>query len=105
MGRSCSWARAALARRGTAQTRASCRTRIEKTQNPGDRVMAARWIVMAAALGCLAGCSRSTPPEPSQPYNTSIKLRDLMEHVMDPTADVVWGASGTMVDFEGEHDL
>jgi hypothetical protein len=67
--------------------------------------MAARWIVMAAALGCLAGCSRSTPPEPSQPYDTSIKLRDLMEHVMDPTADVVWGASGTMVDFEGEHDL
>jgi hypothetical protein len=67
--------------------------------------MAARWIVMAAALGCLAGCTRSMSPEPSQPYNTGINLRDLMEHVMDPTAAAVWGASGTMVDFEGEHDL
>jgi hypothetical protein len=67
--------------------------------------MAARWIAIAAALGCLAGCSRSAPLEPSPPYNTSISLHGLMENVLDPTADVVWGASGTMVDFEGEHDL
>lgn len=67
--------------------------------------MAARWIAVAAALACLAGCSRSAPPEPPPPYNTSIDLQDLMEHVFDPTAEVVWGASGTMVDFEGEHDL
>ena len=67
--------------------------------------MAARWIAMAAALGCLAGCSRSAPPEPSPLYDTSINLHDLMEHVLDPTADVIWGASGIMVDFAGEHDL
>ena len=58
-----------------------------------------------AILGCLAGCSGSTPPEPAPPYNIGITMQDLMEHVIEPTADVVWGAAGTMVDFAGEHDL
>src|SRR5215467_9986616 len=31
-------------------------------------------------------------------------IRDLMDAIVDPSADVVWGASGTVVDQNGVHD-
>jgi hypothetical protein len=31
-------------------------------------------------------------------------IRDLMDSIVDPSADVVWGAAGTVVDQEGVHD-
>ena len=55
----------------------------------------------------LAGCQKPTPPPPPPPprFNTSVGLHDLMEHVIDPATDIVWAASGVMVDMKGEHDL
>jgi hypothetical protein len=62
-----------------------------------------------AAVACLAGlasCQKSTPPPPPPPpFDTTVSLHDLMEHVIDPNTDVVWAASGVMVDMRGEHDL
>ena len=71
--------------------------------------MGYRDLIVAVGVILLAGCQRAAPPAPPAPpaatYNTAIPLHDLMEHVIDPATDVVWGASGTMVDFKGEHDL
>lgn len=64
---------------------------------------------VVAAIACLAGlasCQRPAPaPPPAPPFNTTISLHDLMERVIDPSTDVVWAASGVMVDMQGEHDL
>jgi hypothetical protein len=32
-------------------------------------------------------------------------IKDLMQSIIDPSADVLWGAAGTVVDKEGFHDL
>ena len=64
------------------------------------------WIRPMVLSGCLLGlaaCQKPTPPPPT--FNTSLSLHDLMEHVIDPSTDIVWAASGVMVDMQGEHDL
>lgn len=52
------------------------------------------WV--AAVL--LAACS---PPAPTLPQPV-FSVKDLMGHVVDPSADVFWEASGTIVTAEGE---
>ena len=70
--------------------------------------MGVRTIAAAAAV-CLAGlaaCQKPAPAAPPPPpFNTTIPLHDLMVHVVDPSTDVVWAASGIVVDLHGEHDL
>jgi len=41
--------------------------------------------------------------EPMQGRNLST-IKDLMDSIIDPSADVVWGAVGTVVDQDGVHD-
>jgi hypothetical protein len=64
-------------------------------------------ITAIVALAVLAaGCSKPAPPAPPPPaFNTTIPVHDLMEDVVEPNADVVWHASGAIVDFKGTHDL
>jgi len=65
-----------------------------------------RLMAAAACLASLAACQRPAPaPPPPPPFNTSVPLHDLMTHVIDPQTDVVWAASGVVVDLQGEHDL
>jgi hypothetical protein len=46
-------------------------------------------------------CS-SPPPAPAMPaFDTSVSVKDLMENVMDPAADVVWESVGTIMTKEG----
>ena len=49
----------------------------------------------------LAIAQQKTPMRDGQAY-TSVK--DIMESIVDPSADVIWGAVGTVVDREGIHD-
>jgi hypothetical protein len=48
----------------------------------------------------VAGSSNTTR---TPPVRSSIK--DLMESIIDPTADTLWGAVGTVVDREGVHEM
>lgn len=72
-----------------------------RTNHLLDRVMAT-----AACLASLAGCQKPAPAAPPPPpFNTTIPLHDLMTRVIDPQTDIVWAASGVVVDLQGEHDL
>lgn len=63
-------------------------------------------ILAATCLAGLGACQRPAPAgRPPPPLNTSLGLRDLMTRVIDPNTDVVWAASGVVVDLQGEHDL
>ena len=62
-----------------------------------------------AVLGMVASASlavaqqKSAKAEAAQGRNLST-IRDLMDSIIDPSADVVWGAVGSVVDQEGVHD-
>jgi hypothetical protein len=61
-------------------------------------------ILALAATSWLAlrqGSSRATVAS-ERPVYTSV--RDIMQSIVDPSADVVWGAVGTVVDEQGFHD-
>src|SRR5262249_8301170 len=68
---------------------------------------------LAAALGLavlgllplsglvIGGPARSAAKD--RPVLSSVK--ELMDSIVDPSADVIWGAGGTVVDKEGFHEL
>jgi hypothetical protein len=69
------------------------------------------WEIPLRVLHCLgalillglAGCgAQAPPPPPAAPFQLDIQMKDLMNWVLDPNADVVWGAVGTIVTAEGE---
>jgi hypothetical protein len=57
-------------------------------------------VVLIAALA-LAGCEKAATP----PYKVELSTKDLMKHAIDPAADIVWAASGYVVDEKGTTDL
>jgi hypothetical protein len=47
---------------------------------------------------CLLAACSGTPPPPFQP---AVDVKTLMASVVDPTADIYWGAVGTVIDEKG----
>jgi hypothetical protein len=58
-------------------------------------------VLASEAPSRLAVAQQKEPMRDGQAY-TSVK--DIMESIVDPSADVIWGAVGTVVDREGIHD-
>jgi hypothetical protein len=64
------------------------------------------------ALMMIYGCGKSESP-PAQaaassaapPFHTVADIRQLMNWVLDPSADVVWGAVGTIITAEGTENI
>lgn len=54
-----------------------------------------------AVLALLAGCAREEP----QPYLVEMPMKEIMGHVVDPAADMIWTASGFEITEAGERDL
>lgn len=63
-----------------------------------------RWILTTLVAFVLTGCGQH-PTEPRQPFKTDLSTKDLMKHAIDPAADIVWAASGYVVDENGTTDL
>lgn len=62
-----------------------------------------RTVVFVLTLSALAaGCGRATQPPPFKPI---AETKDLMEEVMERQADIVWGATGSIVTAEGVEEL
>ncbi len=53
---------------------------------------------MGVSAVALSGCSRATPA----PYKPVADVKRLMNDVIEPTAEIVWGASGVIITAEGE---
>lgn len=58
-----------------------------------------RGALALAMVAVLAGCSG--PP----PYKTEMPMKELMGHVIDPAADMIWTASGYEITEAGEREL
>jgi hypothetical protein len=59
----------------------------------------------AAALGLIALSSFATAQQKDGDRRIVLTIKDLMESIIDPSADVIWGAVGTVADKQGVRDL
>jgi len=57
---------------------------------------------LAIALFALCGCEQAAAPAP---FTAVTDVKELMGWILDPSADVVWGAAGTISTLEGVEDL
>ena len=63
-------------------------------------------LAMAMAAALLAACGdENAPKTPETQYRLVLDTRELMNWVLDPSADVIWGSAGSIVTEEGEQDL
>lgn len=63
-----------------------------------------RKILMVTSALLLAGCGGSEPGSDT-PYKPTTEMIDMMNWIMDPAADVIWGNSGWEITAEGEREL
>src|ERR1700682_21527 len=73
-----------------------------------------RWQIAAGLCSAALGLASApaTPPTPiayssntAKHRQTYSSIKELMESIIDPSADVLWGAGGTVVDKDGFHEL
>ena len=57
-------------------------------------------LIVAAAI-MVASCAADAPTGP--PFRTDATVRMLMANLVDPAADLVWDAVGTIIDVNGEN--
>jgi len=57
------------------------------------------WLLPLALLSASACSAPAAPPTP--PFQTTVNMKDLMLNVLDPAADGVWDAVGTIITMEG----
>ena len=67
-------------------------------------------VVLAAlvlSLGCESGGAEmtSTPPVSLPAYEPVVNVKQTMEWILDPAADVIWDSAGWVITAEGETDL
>jgi hypothetical protein len=67
--------------------------------------LALRASIAALVLALVASCSDQVPPPRPTALPPTLALKDLMDWVIDPAADVIWGAAGTIVTEGGEQSL
>jgi hypothetical protein len=63
------------------------------------------FLVVPVLLGVLAGCSPGTETASAAPYRAVTDTKQFMNWILDPSADVIWGAAGYVVTEAGTEDL
>jgi hypothetical protein len=71
-------------------------------------VMKVNHFLSMLLLGTAFACSsnRSTPPaaSPQTEFRTTATIKDIMDSLVDPSADEIWESVATVVDASGVHD-
>jgi hypothetical protein len=66
----------------------------------------ARRALALMVMALLGGCdSDSAPKLPETQYRPVLDSKQLMNWILDPSADVIWGSAGAVLTAEGEQDL
>ena len=63
--------------------------------------MRRRSVTLAMLALVLSGCRQAPPPPPFRPV---ADVKQLMNSVIDPAADVIWGSVGTIVSAQGTEE-
>ena len=62
-----------------------------------------RWLTIPVVAVLMVACG--APPPPPAPYRPVADVTQLMQWILDPAADVVWGSVGTIIDKDGIHEF
>ncbi len=61
--------------------------------------------LIPAGMVLLLGCSPSPPPPATPPFTTTLNMKQLMEWVMDPAADVIWDSVKSIITETGTKEI
>ena len=62
--------------------------------------------LLPLSLLIVAGCEAPPPPPPpAPPYTTTLTLKQVMEWVIDPAADVIWDSVKTVITEKGTQEI
>jgi hypothetical protein len=63
--------------------------------------------LLPLSLLIVAGCEAPPPPPPppAPPYTTTLSLKQVMEWVIDPAADVIWDSVKTVITEKGTQEI
>ena len=65
-----------------------------------------RACIAVVGLGMLAAaCGGGEPPAPETPFKPVADNFQMMEWILDPAADVIWGSVGWIIDANGQTEL
>ncbi|MDP9088461.1 MAG: hypothetical protein M3O26_06960 [Pseudomonadota bacterium] len=64
------------------------------------------WFLLAVSIGCATVLSAKDRGrgEPG-PFQAHVDMKTFMEHVISPSAAIIWRVNGIFFDDKGEHDL
>ncbi|HEY5646330.1 MAG TPA: hypothetical protein VIS76_10330, partial [Pseudomonadales bacterium] len=71
--------------------------------NGSSRGPVGRLLAAAVLMVLLGGCSEE--PDAAAQFEPVVDAKQMMNWIMDPSADVIWGSAGTITTFEGVEDL
>lgn len=61
-------------------------------------------LVLLSGNACGGRQPEAAAPPPEPPYIPTATIKDIMDSMVDPSADVVWNAVATIVDAKGSHE-
>jgi mono/diheme cytochrome c family protein len=61
--------------------------------------------VLSFSLLLLAGCGAPPPPPPAPPYTNTLAVKQVMEWVIDPAADVIWDSVKSVITEKGTQEI
>jgi hypothetical protein len=63
--------------------------------------------VLLLSIVGLSGCEAPPPPAPpaAAPYNTTLAVKQVMEWVIDPAADVIWDSVKSIITDKGTQEI
>ncbi len=79
--------------------------RVRPVNQPDGTAAAARLAQLRDGGASAQPAAKSTKPAGSGNAPVYSSIRELMQSIIDPSADVLWGAVGSVVDQEGIHEM
>lgn len=70
---------------------------------PGTTPPGMRTLLLPSLLLMLGACAPA--PAPTAQFEAVVDAKQMMNWIMDPNADVIWGSAGTISTLEGVEDL
>jgi hypothetical protein len=62
-------------------------------------------LLVFCGVSVLAGCSPKQAVEAPPPYNIEAPLNEVMSHIVDPAAQILWHSAGSVTTDKGEESL